>query len=81
MSQNIDTRRCPRCGGNLFLYKDRGGWYVECLQCSYTKDLEGYRAQPTGQESSFLTPVHIANGYNKTHNNARYQNSFDHNQF
>jgi len=33
-------RRCPRCGGNIFLDKDYDGWYLECLQCSYVKDLD-----------------------------------------
>ena len=32
--------RCPRCGGNLFVYNDIDGWYMECLQCSYTRDFE-----------------------------------------
>ena len=27
-------RRCPKCGGNLFLYNDYHGWYEQCLQCS-----------------------------------------------
>jgi ribosomal protein S27AE len=34
------TRRCPRCGGNLFLDRDYRGWYLECIQCSYTRELE-----------------------------------------
>jgi len=34
------TRRCPRCGGNLFLDRDYNGWYLECIQCSYTRELE-----------------------------------------
>jgi len=34
---NINIKqRCPKCGGNLFLYKDLYGWYEQCLQCSYT---------------------------------------------
>ena len=32
---------CPRCGGDLFLEKDyEVGYYLECLQCSYTRELE-----------------------------------------
>jgi hypothetical protein len=27
--------RCPKCGGNLFLYNDHNGWYEQCLQCSF----------------------------------------------
>jgi ribosomal protein S27AE len=29
-------QRCPKCGGNLFLYNDYQGWYEQCLQCSFT---------------------------------------------
>jgi len=32
-------KRCPRCGGNIFLDKDHDGWYYECLQCSYRRDI------------------------------------------
>ena len=28
-------QRCPKCGGNLFLYNDHNGWYEQCLQCSF----------------------------------------------
>ncbi|MBN1692766.1 MAG: hypothetical protein JW845_04335 [Dehalococcoidales bacterium] len=31
--------RCPRCGGNLYLDSDYIGWYEQCLQCAYMKDL------------------------------------------
>jgi DNA-directed RNA polymerase subunit M/transcription elongation factor TFIIS len=31
--------RCPKCGGNLFLDRDYNGWYEQCLQCAYLKDL------------------------------------------
>jgi ribosomal protein L37AE/L43A len=40
MHSSPATRRCPRCGGNLFCERDYGVWYLECLQCSYTRELE-----------------------------------------
>ena len=40
MRSSPATRRCPRCGGNLFLGRDYMGWYLECLQCSYTREVE-----------------------------------------
>ena len=43
MTSNPETRRCPRCGGNLFLDKDSRGWFVECLQCSYSRDLNSIK--------------------------------------
>jgi ribosomal protein S27AE len=32
--------RCPRCGGNMFLYNDYDGWYEQCLQCSFINYLD-----------------------------------------
>ena len=29
-----NKRKCPKCGGNLFLVKDYNGMYEQCLQCS-----------------------------------------------
>jgi DNA-directed RNA polymerase subunit M/transcription elongation factor TFIIS len=31
--------RCPKCGGNLYLDRDYNGWYEQCLQCAYLRDL------------------------------------------
>jgi hypothetical protein len=39
MSRISAKRRCPRCGGNLYIDRDFHGWYEECLQCSYMKDM------------------------------------------
>lgn len=36
----ITEKHCPKCGGNIYLDRDSYGWYEECLQCSYTRDLE-----------------------------------------
>lgn len=32
-------KACKRCGGDLFIEKDRHGWYEQCLQCGYRADL------------------------------------------
>lgn len=40
MGKTSRERRCPKCGGNLYMDKDYHGWYEQCLQCSYMKDLE-----------------------------------------
>jgi len=45
MKQGFTKRKCPKCGGNLFLDRDyciEGiviNWYEEetCLQCGYTR--------------------------------------------
>jgi hypothetical protein len=32
---------CPRCKGDIMLgNKDEYGWYEQCLQCGYLRDLE-----------------------------------------
>ena len=40
MGKQNENRRCPKCGGNLYIDKDYHGWYEECLQCAYMNDLE-----------------------------------------
>ncbi len=39
MRRLISGVRCPKCGGNLYLDSDYIGWYEQCLQCAYMKDL------------------------------------------
>ena len=46
---------CPRCSGDLFIYRDMGDWNEQCLQCCYwreSKTLAGLEKQPvsTGQQ-------------------------------
>ena len=36
----IKKKRCPRCGGNIYLDIDCFGWYEQCLQCSVTRYLD-----------------------------------------
>ena len=43
-------RRCPRCGGNMFLERDMDSLYEVCLQCSYQREL-GIIAKFQGQPS------------------------------
>jgi hypothetical protein len=40
MGKTDTTRRCPKCGGNLYMDKDYHGWYEQCLQCAYMRDLK-----------------------------------------
>jgi len=39
MDKTNNQKRCPKCGGSLYLDKDHYGWYEQCLQCSFTRDL------------------------------------------
>jgi DNA-directed RNA polymerase subunit RPC12/RpoP len=40
MGKTDATHRCSKCGGNLYLEKDYHGWYEQCLQCAYMRDLK-----------------------------------------
>ena len=33
-------KRCPKCSGNVYIDKDKFGWYEQCLQCGYIADLK-----------------------------------------
>lgn len=32
-------KSCPRCSGDLFVQRERDGWYEECLMCGFVKDV------------------------------------------
>ena len=37
----ISLNSCPRCQGDMVLdNKDEYGWYEQCLQCGYLRDLD-----------------------------------------
>lgn len=40
MRGRFTQKRCPKCGGNIFLDKDSYGWYEQCLQCGYISSLD-----------------------------------------
>ena len=40
MSTMWKLKCCPKCKGDVFLEKDQFGWYEQCLQCGYLKDLD-----------------------------------------
>ena len=43
---------CPRCGGDIFVTRDRDGWIEQCLQCSLRRELPGVsRQRPVAQET------------------------------
>lgn len=43
-------KACTRCGGDLFISRDLDGWFEQCLQCSYRRELnyEGRQPVPVG---------------------------------
>ena len=40
MREGFTPKRCPKCGGNIFMARDEYGWYEQCLQCSCRRDLK-----------------------------------------
>jgi hypothetical protein len=36
-----ELKKCPRCGGDMFIDRDIYGWYEKCLQCSCCCELRG----------------------------------------
>jgi len=40
MREGFIQKRCPKCGGNIYLDRDYYGWFEKCLQCSHTSYLE-----------------------------------------
>ena len=32
-------KACPRCEGDMYIENDVGGWFEQCLACSYRRDL------------------------------------------
>ena len=36
----LRLKSCPRCKGNIRFDRDQYGWYEECIQCGYLRDLE-----------------------------------------
>ncbi|MEE8318411.1 MAG: hypothetical protein V3R36_02100 [Dehalococcoidales bacterium] len=40
-------KSCPRCRGDVLIDRDVYGWYQQCLQCGYQRDLKNIvKARP-----------------------------------
>ncbi len=35
----LRLKSCPRCKGDVMVDRDHNGWYEQCLQCGYQRDL------------------------------------------
>ena len=46
-------KSCSRCGGDLFIDRDMDGWFEQCLQCSYRRELRELKRQtvPVGMHA------------------------------
>ncbi len=55
-------KACPKCRiGDLLLEQDVYGWYVQCIQCGYTKDvakdMDVGKAKATSSRELVKTPT------------------------
>lgn len=35
----LKLKGCPKCGGDIQLDKDHYGWFEQCFQCGFLRDL------------------------------------------
>ena len=59
MGRLIAKGRCPKCGGNLYLDSDYIGWYEQCLQCAYMKDLGVVYQRKKNNPQDIAEPVPV----------------------
>ena len=52
-----DLKKCPRCGGNMFVDRDIYGWYEKCLQCGYCYELRSLDEVRHGPKLKDKRPV------------------------
>ena len=55
-------RSCPRCDGDMFIDRDLYGWYEQCIQCGYARNLRstvklGQRAWSEGEKERRVTTL------------------------
>jgi hypothetical protein len=47
------ARKCPKCGGSLYLDRDQFGFFEQCLQCGLVSDLKDITvANNTGEKEA-----------------------------
>jgi len=42
-------KACPRCSGDVYIAEDMYGWFEQCLQCAYKRELKNlgaFKKQP-----------------------------------
>jgi len=63
----LRLKSCPKCHGDVRFDRDQFGWYEQCIQCGFVRDLEpvalstpgGGEASPwhdAGKELTQITP-------------------------
>ena len=36
----VKKAKCPKCNGKIYLDSDYYGWFEQCIQCGYTRNME-----------------------------------------
>ena len=36
----LNWESCPKCQGKIYIDSDLYGWFVQCLMCGFSRDLE-----------------------------------------
>ena len=42
----IRLKSCPKCAGDVRVDRDQYGWFEQCIQCGYIRDLEPITIAP-----------------------------------
>jgi hypothetical protein len=58
------ARKCPKCGGSLYLDRDQFGFFEQCLQCGLVSDLKEI-VEPKNNNREFVEPVKVTAGMKK----------------
>jgi ribosomal protein S27AE len=63
----LRLRECPRCQGDILLALDSYGWYEECIQCGYIRDLHNMGEISAAFENSGVPDDGPRSGASVTH--------------
>ncbi|MDD5701136.1 MAG: hypothetical protein PHU23_03710 [Dehalococcoidales bacterium] len=47
----VQKTKCPKCGGNVYLDSDHYGWFEQCLQCGFTRNMK--KVDPVKAEDNY----------------------------
>jgi len=53
----LSWESCPKCQGKIYIDRDLYGWFVQCLMCGFSRDLEEL---DTSQDKSIGSKVKLA---------------------
>lgn len=59
------ARKCPKCGGSVYLDSDQFGWFEQCLQCGLVSDLKEIVEAKNTDGKEAVRPVKAATGTKK----------------